>query len=255
MQYRQQIEIGKAVAEVIQGSGEAHAAIGFDDVAQVLLILHLFALGYLEHQPLRRPPNLLGNGQRCLNARLGFVNGIRQKIDRQALAHAEPAGKLDGADTAGLVEAVEQAGRHLGQDTGCRLTGGPPHQSLVGDDPGRGQIDDRLEGHGEVEGQLAFAALAVSLLLNASMHGNSLPSLFGIVCVFGQCSALTVSSNRHRSSPPVHPIGSAGENFSRSGKIDLYQLFLGNPCIELKRSLSLPIFFVRLDACASQEPE
>ncbi|MGL4893135.1 MAG: hypothetical protein ACRC52_20465, partial [Aeromonas veronii] len=67
------------------------------------------------------------------------------------------------------------------------------------------------------------------------MHGNSFPSLFGIVCVFEQCSALTVSSNRHRSSPPAHPIGSAGENFSCSGKIDLYQLFMGNPVIELKR--------------------
>ncbi|MGY6565987.1 MAG: hypothetical protein ACXIU5_14710 [Halomonadaceae bacterium] len=87
------------------------------------------------------------------------------------------------------------------------------------------------------------------------MHGNSFPSLFGIVCVFEQCSALTVSSNRQRSSPLVHPIGGAGKNFSRSVKIDLYQLFMGNLGIELKRSLSLPIIFVRLDARASQEPE
>ncbi len=159
----EQAQSGIAGAEIVEGRDEAHLAVLGDDVLQMRDIGHLLALGELEHDRGQREAALAGGRKGCAQAGGRLVNGVGQEVDRQMRQFPggeQPRRQRDRLHPAGLVEAVFLVGRDLRQDAVGALPVEAPHQGLVAPDPLRRDVEDGLEGHGELEVQRAGSLAA-----------------------------------------------------------------------------------------------
>lgn len=171
----EEVERGVAGAEVVEGEAEAVLPVFGDDGGEVCGIPDLFGLGDFEDEFIEGEVAGSGGFEGELDAGGGAVDGSGHKVDRKAGTgggEAEAGGKLDGADAAVLVEAVEVFGGALREDFAGGLVLGAADEGLVGEDgAGRG-VDDGLKGHGEGERGVdaVFAGVAARLLW-AHGHG------------------------------------------------------------------------------------
>src|SRR5690606_6415416 len=149
----QQVEPRIAGANVVDGGLEFLPLVLVDDVLQVLLVHQLFAFGDLEDDLLggeAKPPR---SGQGGADAIGGLVHRIRQEVDTQQTGHCQACRQLHGFDATGLVERVAvliiDPTKNGGGTGAVRAT----HQCFIGVQAAVSHVDNRLEGHAEVEPQ------------------------------------------------------------------------------------------------------
>lgn len=157
----QKVQPGESRAEIVDGRQETDLAVVGDDVPEMRDALDALALGDLEDDALGREAVLPGCLQRRADAPLGGVDGVRHEIDAEIALDAQPGGQLDGLDSADLVEPVLVRGIDGFEHGAGRLSAGATHERLIGEHLVGSQVDDRLEGHAEIETQ-RFGAQALA---------------------------------------------------------------------------------------------
>ena len=161
----EQIEPGVSGAEVVDRRLEAFLAVGGEDLLEVFGVVDALILGRLEDDVLDRKAGAMRGFQRSAQAAARLVHGVGQEVDRQLFAHAERRRHLYRAHAAALVEGVAVLVVDAGEDVPGGGAVGTADQGLVGEDGALVDVDDRLEGHGDVEVEVGVcAALAAELV-------------------------------------------------------------------------------------------
>jgi hypothetical protein len=111
------------------------------------------------------------------NAVLGLVDRTRDEVDRDAgwlPGGAQPGGKFNGPDSAGLVEGVFVLVIDQGEHRWRRLLLGTPDKCFMRENLSTLEVDDGLEGHGESKRQALLFAAATAASHNRGIGADDI---------------------------------------------------------------------------------
>ena len=106
---RKQAQAGVAGADIVDGESDAGSTAGFDPAAHAGDVVHLLALGELDHEALRREVVALEDGDDRAAAELRRLGGGRREVDAEELLLGQIGGARDDRLDARQVERHEPA--------------------------------------------------------------------------------------------------------------------------------------------------